>query len=52
MWKYLFLNASISTPPDTIDAWLEEARRTHDILLGEGHFDYQHGEIIKEVESE
>src|SRR5947207_10770676 len=25
VWKYLFFNASISTPPYTIDAWLEEA---------------------------
>ena len=49
VWKYLCRNASSSTPVTIIDAWLEEARKTHDMLLGEGHFDYQHGEIIKGI---
>jgi tetratricopeptide (TPR) repeat protein len=34
------------------DEWLKEARRTHDMFLGDGHFEYQHGSFVREVRSE
>lgn len=51
VWEHMYRNSSGATCAE-IDGWLVEARETHDILLGEGHFDYQHGQFIGEVESQ
>ena len=51
VWQHLYLHHN-STSSETVDAWLNEARKAHDMLLGEGHFDYQYGGVIKEVISE
>ena len=35
-----------------IEEWLKEARRTHDMFLGDGYFEYQHGSFVSGVRSE
>jgi hypothetical protein len=50
VWEYLFRNPKDSSG-EASDAWLQEARESHDMLLGEGHFDYQHSGFINSVKS-
>jgi hypothetical protein len=51
VWEHIYRNPSGATTAE-IDAWLEEARESHDILLGDGHFEYQHGQFVREVKSQ
>jgi tetratricopeptide (TPR) repeat protein len=48
VWENLYRSPHTSSTT-AIDAWLEEARKSHDMLLGEGHFEYVHGRFIKET---
>ena len=50
VWEFLFQNPSSLSAADT-EAWLDEARRTHDTLLGDGHFAYQYAKFIDGVRS-
>lgn len=48
VWENLYRSPYHSSST-AVDAWLEEARKSHDILLGEGHFEYVHGSFIKQT---
>jgi hypothetical protein len=50
VWEYLYKNPT-SSASEAADAWLQEARESHDMLLGDGHFEYQHGSFMKGVKS-
>ena len=50
VWEYLVRNYE-GEDDVAIEEWLKEARRTHDMFLGEGHFEYQHGSFVREVKS-
>lgn len=43
------LNLMSSTPTEVLEGWLSAARLAHDRLLGEGHFEYQHGKFVREI---
>ena len=47
VWEALYLTSSGTE--EVVEGWLNAAREAHDRLLGEGHFNYQHGEFIKQV---
>jgi tetratricopeptide (TPR) repeat protein len=51
VWASL-MRSSKSPDASIVEGWLQEAQDSHDMLLGEGHFQYQHGKFIKEIESE
>jgi len=47
------LMRSSKSPDETIvEEWLQQAREAHDMLLGDGHFQHQHGKFIKEIKAE
>ena len=50
VWASL-MRSSKSPDASIVDDWLQEAQESHDMLLGEGHFQYQHGKFISEVKS-
>lgn len=51
VWQYLYRSNSSNISPEVVDKWLKEAKDAHDMLLGDGHFYYQYGEVIKEIKS-
>lgn len=50
VWEYMVRNYE-GEDDVAIENWLKEARRTHDMFLGEGHFEYQQGSFVREVQS-
>ena len=47
VWQHLTHNSSASK--SVLDAWLKEAQISHDMLLGEGNFEYQHKDSIENL---
>jgi tetratricopeptide (TPR) repeat protein len=46
VWESQYRNSGSAT---TVAEWLSQARQTHDLILGEGHFDYQLSRFIDSV---
>jgi hypothetical protein len=51
VWAAL-MRSSKSPDEATVEEWLQQAQRSHDMLLGDGHFQHQHGKFIKEIKTE
>lgn len=50
VWTFL-MRSSKAQDDSVVEGWLQEAQQAHDMLLGEGHFEYQHGKFIREVKA-